>query len=125
MTTQERASLSRLALALQSVHAQVEAMSAGTKAVPVLDMRAMATILGLVAEKVEILAGNEAITPDSGCEHDNMKMTAACFPHGGEPLPFGGLSMILDGWGGGGQKPDRPTPGTEWAHLHTVLATFL
>ncbi len=66
MTTVERASLSRLALALQNLHAQVEAMSAGTKAVPVLDVRAMAVILGLVVERVETLAGNEAITPDFG-----------------------------------------------------------
>lgn len=52
-------------MALQAVHRQVEALAEGSKPVPVLDVRAVATILGLVAEKVERLAGNEAITPDS------------------------------------------------------------
>lgn len=66
MTLVERVSLSRLALALQAVHRQVEALAEGPKPVPVLDVRAVATILGLVAEKVENMAGNEVITPDSG-----------------------------------------------------------
>lgn len=61
MTTVERVSLSRLVLALQSVHAQVEAISAGTKPVAVLDVRAVAVLLGLVAERMESLAGTATV----------------------------------------------------------------
>lgn len=61
MTTVERVSLSRLVLALQSVHGQMEAMAEGSKAVPVLDVRAVAVLLGLVAEKVEALAGTATV----------------------------------------------------------------
>ena len=57
MTTGERASLARLVLALQSVHAQLDALAAGLKPVAVLDVRAVAVILGLVVEKMEAVTG--------------------------------------------------------------------
>jgi conjugal transfer/entry exclusion protein len=61
MTACERASLARLVLALQSVHGQMEALAAGLKPVAVLDVRAVAVILGLVVEKMEAVAGTVAV----------------------------------------------------------------
>jgi hypothetical protein len=61
MTTVERVTLARLTLALQSVHGQMEALAEGSKPVPVLDVRAVAVILGLLVEKVEAVAGTVAV----------------------------------------------------------------
>lgn len=63
MTATERVALARLTLALESIHAQLDALAEGDRLVPVQNVRGLSYLLGLTVERLGSISGT-VITDD-------------------------------------------------------------
>lgn len=66
MTALERATLARLTLAFESIHAQLDALTDGDRPVPVQNVRGLSYLLGMTVERLGIVAGT--VVTDDGQE---------------------------------------------------------